>query len=54
MGIRQEEIKTFARSGISKLESWKDMKVSTLIEYLNSVGMGVEIKAYPKSVINKS
>jgi hypothetical protein len=54
MGVRQEDIKTFTQSGISKLESRKDMKVSTLIEYLDSIGMSVEIKAYPKNVINKN
>lgn len=54
MGIRQEDIKTFTQSGISKLESRKDMKVSTLVDYLNSIGMGVEIKAYPKNIIKKS
>jgi hypothetical protein len=54
MGIRQEDIKTATQSGISKLESRKDMKLSTLIEYLNSIGMGVEIKAYPKNVIKKN
>ncbi|MCX5810309.1 MAG: XRE family transcriptional regulator [Proteobacteria bacterium] len=54
MGIRQEDIKSFTQSGISKLESRSDMKVSTLIEYLKSIGMGVEIKAYSKKVINKN
>jgi hypothetical protein len=48
MKVRQEEIKVFTQSGISKLEKRKDMKISTLIEYLNGIGMGVEIKTYPK------
>lgn len=48
MGIRQEDIKSFTQSGISKLEYRKDMKISTLIEYLENIGMGIEIKAYPK------
>jgi len=48
MGVRQEDIKAFTQSGISKLEARKDMKISTLIEYLNSIGMGLEIKVYPK------
>ncbi|MDP2754784.1 MAG: XRE family transcriptional regulator, partial [Nitrospirota bacterium] len=38
----------FTQSGISKLESRKDMKISTLVEYLQNIGMGLEIKAYPK------
>lgn len=48
MGIRQEDIKSFSQSGISKLEARKDLKISTLIEYLDNLGLGVEIKAYQK------
>jgi hypothetical protein len=48
MGMKQEDIQTFTQSGISKLESRKDMKISTLVEYLHNIGMGLEIKAYPK------
>src|SRR3972149_3716518 len=48
MGVKQEDIKAFTQSGISKLEARKDMKLSTLVEYLDSIGMGLEIKAYPK------
>ena len=46
--IRQTDIKSFTQSSLSKLETRKDMKISTLIEYLKSIGMGMEIKAYPK------
>ncbi len=53
-GIRQEDLKTFSQSGASKLESRKDMKISTLIEYLDNLGLGIEIKAYPKNSKNKS
>ncbi|MEW6184978.1 MAG: XRE family transcriptional regulator [Thermodesulfobacteriota bacterium] len=48
MGIRQEDIRSFSQSGISKLESRKDMKISTLVDYLNNIGLGLEIKVYPK------
>jgi len=48
MGVKQEDILSFTQSGISKLESRKDMKISTLVEYLQNIGMGLEIKAYPK------
>lgn len=48
-GIKQEDIQAFSQSSISKLEARKDMKLSTLIEYLGELGMGMEIKAYPKS-----
>jgi len=27
----------------------KDMKISTLIEYLDNLGLSIEIKAYPKN-----
>ncbi len=53
LGVRQKEIRSFSQSGISKLESRRDMKLSTLVTYLNSMGMGVEIKAYPKGRSSK-
>jgi hypothetical protein len=34
---------------ILKLEKRKDIKISTLIEYLDSLGMGLEIKTFPKN-----
>ncbi|HAM50543.1 MAG TPA: transcriptional regulator [Nitrospiraceae bacterium] len=48
MGLKQEDLQAFTQSGISKLESRKDIKISTLVEYLHNIGMGLEIKAYPK------
>lgn len=45
VGLRQEDITNFSQSGLSKLESRKDMKISTLKEYLDSLGMDLEIKA---------
>ncbi len=54
MGVKQEEIKSFSQSSISRIESRKDMKVSTLIEYLEDIGMGLEIKVYPKKRSNKN
>ena len=47
-GINQEDIKSFSQSGISKLENRKDMKISTLIEYLDNIGLNIEIKVSPK------
>ena len=47
-GFRQEDIKSFSQSGVSKLESRSDMKISTLIQYLDNLGLGIEIKVYPK------
>lgn len=54
MGVKQEEVKSFSQSSISKIESRKDMKVSTLIEYLEDIGMGIEIKVYPKKKHEKN
>lgn len=48
MGLKQDDIKSFSQSSISKLESRKDIKISTLIEYIHDIGMGLEIKAYTK------
>lgn len=48
-GKSQSNIENFSQTSVSRLERRKDMKISTLIEYLDSLGMGVEIKAYPKS-----
>ena len=47
-GIKQEDIDSFSQSSISKIENRKDIKLSTLREYLHSLGMEVEIKARPK------
>lgn len=54
MGVKQEDIPAFTQSGISKLEARKDMKISTLVEYLHNIGMGLEIKAYPKRKKHKA
>jgi hypothetical protein len=49
LGIKQENIKIFSQSGISKIENRKDMKLSTLIQYLDNIGLGMEIKVYSKN-----
>jgi len=54
LGIRQKDIKSFSQSSVSKLESRKDMKISTLIEYLGNLGLSIEIKVYPKNKKNKN
>ena len=53
LGVRQEDIKSFSQSSISKLESRRDMKVSTLLDYLKNIGLGIEIKVYPKNMKRK-
>ena len=47
--IKQDEVKNFTQSSVSRLEKRKDIKISTLVEYLHGLGRGVEIKAYPKT-----
>lgn len=46
--LTQQQVPNFSQSSVSRLEKRKDIKISTLVEYLDSLGMGVEIKAYPK------
>jgi len=48
-GKKQSDLKTFSQTAVSKLERRKDMKISTLIEYLEDIGMGLEIRVYQKS-----
>lgn len=50
--IKQNEVPNFSQTSVSRLEHRKDIKISTLLEYLDSLGMGVEIKAYPKDSPN--
>ena len=54
LNVKQSEMTNFTQSSVSKIEKRKDIKISTLIDYLNSLGMGLEIITYPKiSVSNK-
>ncbi len=53
-GYKQEDISSFSQSSVSKLEKRKDMKISTLIEYLDDLGLTLEIKAYPKTKHTKN
>ena len=52
-GVKQSEIANFTQTAVSKLENRKDIRISTLIEYLDSLGMGLEITAYPKNSTEK-
>lgn len=46
-GLAQTEIKGFTQSNVSRLEARDDMKLSTLIQYLQSIGLDVEITVKP-------
>jgi molecular chaperone GrpE (heat shock protein) len=52
-GIKQSEVENFTQTAVSKLENRKDIRISTLIDYLDSLGMGLEIIAYPKNSAKK-
>jgi len=52
-GIKQSEITKFAQTAVSKLEKRKDIRISTLIDYLDSLGMGLEISARPRNSTKK-
>ena len=47
-GVKQSAIPVFSQTAISKLERRKDMKLSTLIDYVEGIGMGLEIRVYSK------
>jgi len=51
-GIKQSDLSDFSQTAISKLERRKDLKISTLIDYLESLGFGLEIAAFPKGEKN--
>ena len=46
--VKQSEMKNFRQSSVSKIESRKDMKISTMLDYFDSLGMGVEISVFPR------
>ena len=51
--VKQSEMANFTQSSVSKIEKRKDIKISTLIDYLDSLGMGLEIITYPKIATTK-
>jgi len=52
-GVKQSEIFNFTQTAVSKLENRKDIRISTLIDYLDSLGMGLEITAYTRNSADK-
>jgi len=49
LGITQNKVENFSQSSVSKIENKKDMKISTLITYLDSIGAAIEINVFPKN-----
>jgi len=48
MHVTQQEMEGFSQPAIASLEKRKDMKLSTLVNYLSQIGMGMEIKVFSK------
>ena len=53
-GIKQTDIPGFSQTSISRLEARKDLKLSTLVEYVHALGYDLEIKAKPREKRKKS
>jgi len=53
LGVKQDEFTNFSQTSISRLEKRKDIRISTLIEYLDNLGMGLEIKTFPKKNVKE-
>jgi len=53
-GRSQSEIPGYRQSSVSKIEARKDMKISTLVSYCLSLGLGVEINAIQVNQKGKS
>jgi hypothetical protein len=47
-GVHQVDVKGFTQPAVSKLEKRKDIKLSTLLDYLDALGLKIEIKVAPK------
>ena len=52
-GVKQTDMKNYSQSSLSRLEHRKDIKLSTLINYIHDLDMEVEIKAKPKGKSKK-
>jgi hypothetical protein len=47
LGVKQNELKGLAQSEVSKIERRKDMKISTIVKYAESLGFKVLIEFEP-------
>ena len=48
-GVKQSDIGSFTQTAVSKIENRNDIRISTLIDYLDSLNMGLEITARPRN-----
>ena len=44
-GFSQKDVKKYTQTSVSKIESRSDLKLSTLMKYLDAIGIDVEIRA---------
>jgi len=49
LSVKQDGFDNRSRQSIPEFEKRKDIRISTLIEYLDRLGMGLEIKTFPKN-----
>jgi len=52
-GMKQKDISNFTQTAVCKLEKRNNIRISTLINYLDSLGMGLEITARPRNSTKK-
>ena len=48
-GFKQSDLESFEQASVSKIEGRKDLKISTLIDYLNAIDMDLEIRALSRA-----
>jgi hypothetical protein len=48
MSVTQYHVEGFSQPSVASLEKRTDMKLSTLMNYLHAIGLGVEIKVFPR------
>jgi len=53
-GIKQSDMEHYSQPGLSRLENRRDIKISTLVNYIHDLGMELEIKAKPKNKPSQS
>ena len=49
MGLRQVDVEGYDQAEVSKLENRTDIKLSTLIDYMKSIGMRIKIIGIPEN-----
>ena len=47
-GVKQSQMRYFNQASVSKIEKRNDMKLSTLLYYLDSLDLNLEIAVYPR------